>query len=95
MGFFATDIPYGSMKISRFGVEETVVDGVILLTASNRDEDLTRERYIEIYKLRNTAHVNGRHKMDISENGIVIIPNTEKPRPKKKKKATRTSKKPK
>lgn len=93
VGFFATDIPYGSMKISRFGVEETVVDGVILLTASNRDEDLTRERFIEIYKLRNTAHVNGRHKMEISENGIVIMPYAEKPKPKKKKKAPRTSKK--
>lgn len=77
VGFLATDIPYGSTKISRFGVEETVVDGVILLTATNRENDLKRDRFIEIYKLRNTAHVNGRHKMDITKNGIVIMPNVE------------------
>lgn len=93
VGFLATDIPYGSTKISRFGVEETVVDGVILLTATNRENDLKRDRFIEIYKLRNTAHVNGRHKMDIGKNGIVIKPNIEKLTPQKYKKASRTHKK--
>lgn len=33
VGFFATDIPYGSTQVSRFGVEETVVDGVIILSS--------------------------------------------------------------
>ena len=61
VGFFATDIPYGSDQISRFGVEETVVDGVILLTST--EEGLERQRYIEVYKLRNTAHLKGRHNM--------------------------------
>jgi circadian clock protein KaiC len=74
IGFFATDIPYGSKSISRFGVEETVVDGIILLTASNDELGLSRDRYIEIYKLRNTAHVNGRHKMQITKEGIIIHP---------------------
>ncbi|MBN1239083.1 MAG: AAA family ATPase, partial [Gammaproteobacteria bacterium] len=55
VGFFATDIPYGAEQLSRFGVEETVVDGVILL--SSREEGLDRRRYIEVYKLRNTAHL--------------------------------------
>lgn len=72
IGFFATDIPYGTNNISRFGVEETVVDGVILLTAS--EQNLERERFLEIYKLRNTAHVNGRHKMVIKHGGITIKP---------------------
>ncbi len=70
IGFFATDVPYGSDKISRFGVEETVVDGVILLTSS--EVGLKRERFIEIYKLRNTAHADGRYKMHIKKGGIVI-----------------------
>ncbi|HMJ12461.1 MAG TPA: ATPase domain-containing protein, partial [Polyangiaceae bacterium] len=61
VGFFATDIPYGSNQISRFGVEETVVDGVILLSAPQ--EGLERQRYLEVYKLRNTAHLKGRHNM--------------------------------
>ncbi|MBC7540865.1 MAG: hypothetical protein H7281_18735 [Bacteriovorax sp.] len=72
IGFFITDIPYGSNKLSRFGVEETVVDGVILLTSS--EKDFERERFIEIYKLRNTAHMDGRHEMKITSNGILITP---------------------
>ncbi len=74
IGFFATDIPYGSVNISRFGVEETVVDGVIILSAVNDEDDLRRERFIEVYKLRNTAHENGRHKMEIKKGGISILP---------------------
>lgn len=70
VGLFVTDIPYGSNKISRFGVEETVVDGVILL--SSTESGLARERFIEIYKLRNTAHVDGRRKMKITQGGLSI-----------------------
>lgn len=76
IGFFSTDIPYGTDRISRFGVEETVVDGIIILSAINNEKNLRRDRYIEIYKLRNTAHVNGRHKMEIAEGGINIFPST-------------------
>lgn len=72
VGFFATDIPYGSNQISRFGVEETVVDGVILL--SSTEEGFDRQRYIEIYKLRNTAHLKGRHSMMVSRGGIHVFP---------------------
>jgi circadian clock protein KaiC len=72
VGFFATDIPYGSNQVSRFGVEETVVDGVILLTSI--EEGLERERYIEVYKLRNTAHLKGRHSLMIGQGGISVFP---------------------
>jgi circadian clock protein KaiC len=53
-------------------VEETVVDGVILLTSI--EEGLERQRYIEIYKLRNTAHLKGRHNLTIEKGGITISP---------------------
>lgn len=72
VGFLATDIPYGSRRISRFGVEETVVDGVILLTST--EEGLERQRYLEIYKLRNTAHSKGRHSMMIGSDGVSVFP---------------------
>lgn len=72
VGFFATDIPYGSTQMSRFGVEETVVDGVVILSAM--EEGLERQRYIEVYKLRNTAHLKGRHTMTIDTGGIQIFP---------------------
>lgn len=72
VGFLATDIPYGSTQISRFGVEETVVDGVILL--SSTEEGFERQRYIEIYKMRNTAHLKGRHNIVIGSDGVSIFP---------------------
>lgn len=72
VGFFASDVPYGSGLISRLGVEETIIDGVILLTAT--EHGLERERYLEVYKLRNTAHVTGRHPMVIQSGGISVSP---------------------
>jgi circadian clock protein KaiC len=72
VGFFATDIPYGSDTLSRLGVEETVVDGVMLLSLT--EEGLDRQRYIEVYKLRNTSHAQGRHTMAIGPGGIKIFP---------------------
>jgi len=72
VGFFATDIPYGSTRMSRFGVEETVVDGVVLL--SSTEEGFERQRYIEVYKLRNTAHLEGRHSMAITRGGLQVFP---------------------
>jgi circadian clock protein KaiC len=72
VGFFAIDIPYGTRQLSRFGVEETVVDGVILL--SSTEEGLERQRYLEVYKLRNTSHAKGRHSMVIGDGGIHIYP---------------------
>lgn len=69
-GFFITDVPYGSDKISRFGFEETVVDGIILLTMPT--ENGARQRYVEIYKLRNTDHSRARHKLELSRGGIKI-----------------------
>lgn len=70
VGFFATDIHYGANQISRFGVEETVVDGVLLLTTI--ENGLSRERFLEVYKLRNTAHLGGRSRMVIEHGGIKL-----------------------
>ena len=50
------------------GVEETVVDGVLLLSATA--EGLERHRYLEVYKLRNTAHLKGRHNLTIGAGGL-------------------------
>ena len=75
VGFFVTDIPYGSNQVSRFGVEETVVDGVLLLTST--EEGFERQRYLEVYKLRNTAHLKGRHSMTIGAGGVTVYPRYE------------------
>lgn len=72
VGFFINDIPAGSMQHSRFGVEETVMDGLVLLTWEQ--EGLERHRYIEVNKLRNTAHARGKHSMSIGHGGVCIFP---------------------
>ena len=72
VGLFPTDIPYGATQISRFGVEETVVDGVILLRSL--EEGLERQRYIEVYKLRDSAHLKGLHYMAIGPGGVAVYP---------------------
>jgi circadian clock protein KaiC len=79
VGFLATDVPYGKNQISRYGVEETVVDGVILLTAT--EEGFERQRYLEVYKLRNTAHLDGRHSLRITEGGMRVHPRYETGKP--------------
>jgi circadian clock protein KaiC len=72
VGLLPTDIPYGATQISRFGVEETVVDGVILLRSI--EEGLERQRYIEVYKLRDSAHLKGLHNMAIGPGGVSVFP---------------------
>ncbi len=72
VGFFANDVAAGSVQHSRFGVEETVMDGLILL--SMEQEGLERHRYIEVNKLRNTGHARGKHSMTIRRGGLCIFP---------------------
>jgi circadian clock protein KaiC len=72
VGFFINDTPPGSTQLTRFGVEETVMDGVISLKWEA--EGLERHRYIEVVKLRNTAHARGRHSMSIGQGGFTIFP---------------------
>lgn len=72
VGLFATDIPYGTDLLSRLGIEETIVDGVILLTAT--EDGFLRRRYLEVYKLRNTMHAMGRHELIIDANNVRVIP---------------------
>lgn len=79
ISFLGTDVIYGSDRISRHGVEETIADGVIVLTA--QEEEVERQRYIEIYKLRNTAHLRGRHGMVIAHGGMRIYPRYVEERP--------------
>ncbi|CAM6054722.1 unnamed protein product [Sphagnum tenellum] len=77
VGLFISDIPYGKKEISRFGVEETIVDGIVLLTAPE-EEGSIRERYLEVYKLRNSIHKIGKHRVQIAPGGMVIQPTDSK-----------------
>lgn len=71
VGILISDIPVDAPeRLSRVGVEETVADGTIVL--SSLMEETTRRRYIEVYKMRRTKHIAGRHRMAITDDGIQV-----------------------
>ena len=59
---------YGTKQISRFGVEESFCDGVIIMGTESIQG--VRKRFIEVYKLRNQKHVTGECRMEINSEGI-------------------------
>ncbi|MEM4472839.1 MAG: ATPase domain-containing protein [Archaeoglobaceae archaeon] len=63
-------IENGPDKISRFGVENFVVEGTIVLYY-NRVEN-TRVRSLEIFKMRGTNHSKKIHPFEITNKGIVV-----------------------
>lgn len=72
VGLLISDIPANEPhRLSRFGVEETVVDGTIVL--STIIEGTRRRRYIEIFKMRAVNHVTGRQRMEIGSSGIEVF----------------------
>ncbi len=70
-----TDPPAGSGLISRFGVEESIIDGVIVLKAVKEGRD--RKRYVEVYKLRGVNHASGESLFRITPQGLRVFPRTE------------------
>lgn len=81
VGLLLSDIPASAPEsLSRFGVEETVVDGTIILTTSKSDPQLStrgmrRMRYLEVYKMRGINHITGSHPFEIAADGIKILNN--------------------
>lgn len=72
-----SDPPIGSAAISRFGVEESIIDGVIILRIVTGADHRMRQRTLEIYKMRGVAHAMGEHTMTIGEQGLQIFPRIE------------------
>ncbi|HYX35638.1 MAG TPA: ATPase domain-containing protein [Oligoflexus sp.] len=70
IGFFSSEVPYGSNQMSRFGIEETMLDGIIFLSLAA--EGRQRKRFLEIYKLRHTEHQLGQHPVMIGRGGFKI-----------------------
>ena len=63
-----TEMPQEGNMISRYGVEEFIAQGVIVLHST------PVSRSIQITKLRGTKHDTGMNRMRITENGLVVIP---------------------
>ena len=71
-GLLISDIPTAEPgRLSRFGVEETVLDGTLVV--SSIIEGLNRRRYIEVVKMRGVKNIPGRHRMEITDKGIVVF----------------------
>ncbi len=70
-----SDPPVGAPAISRFGVEESIIDGVILLKLVS--ERRARARYLEVYKMRGVNHASGDNLMKITSRGIQVYPRME------------------
>jgi len=49
-----------------------IADGMILL--SNIEEGKRRRRYLEVLKMRGTAHTTGKHLSDIDLDGFIVTP---------------------
>jgi KaiC/GvpD/RAD55 family RecA-like ATPase len=73
-----SEIREGREELSRLGVEEEIADGVIVLYYEG--EGLTRDRALEIRKMRGTEHSNQLHFFDITSGGIVLKKMPEKPK---------------
>jgi KaiC/GvpD/RAD55 family RecA-like ATPase len=72
-----SEIREGQEELSRVRAEE-VADGVIVLYYEG--EGLTRDRALEIRKMRGTEHSNQLHFFDITDEGVVIKKMSEMPR---------------
>ncbi len=60
----------GVDRISRFGVENFVVEGTIVLYYTRIEN--TRVRSIEIFKMRGTSHSKKIHPFEITDKGIIV-----------------------
>jgi KaiC/GvpD/RAD55 family RecA-like ATPase len=75
---FVTEIPEDSQSLSRFGVEEFIADGVVVLYYSRMGG--TRVRGIEVRKLRGTSHKEGVFPVGIGDSGLVAYPSQKLPK---------------
>lgn len=65
-----TEVPSGSYKLSRFDIEEFVVDGIVLLKLEPRTTEYVRR--LMVVKMRGINHDMREHIFKISSNGIVV-----------------------
>lgn len=70
-----SEIVYGSSGLSRYGVEEFVTDGVIVLHYERVQS--TFNRSIQIWKLRGSEHSEKLHPYKIDKSGITVYPEEE------------------
>ena len=68
---FVTEIPEESQALSRFGVEEFITDGVIVMYYARVGG--LRVRGIEVRKMRGTSHKEGTFPIKLSDSGLTVF----------------------
>ncbi|WP_297476526.1 ATPase domain-containing protein [Thermococcus sp.] len=69
----AADPAHG--RISRYGMEEYIARGVVLLDFVEKDVEL--KRYLLIRKMRETSHSMKKYPFEINDRGVVVYPSGE------------------
>lgn len=67
-----SEIGKGMTEYSVYGVEEAVADGIIMLGDIERRGDLIRT--LQIIKMRGTSHSRSRYAMELTPNGLILVP---------------------
>ena len=67
---FLSEIPAGSQKLSTFGLEEFVLDGVIKLDLTQKGSELIRT--ISVRKMIGTAQDTSTHPLELTPQGLKI-----------------------
>lgn len=70
-----SEVPAEQKNLSRFGVEEFVADGVIVLYYTRANSQYSRR--ITIWKMRSSDHSQKLHPYKITRKGIVVYPKEE------------------
>lgn len=68
-----SEVPAGAQEVySTYGVEEAVVDGVILMGNLERRGDLLRT--LQVVKMRGTMHSRTKYILDLTSVGVLLAP---------------------
>ncbi|HUJ77938.1 MAG TPA: ATPase domain-containing protein, partial [Thermoplasmata archaeon] len=66
-------------RLSLYGVEEAIVDGVILLGNTRRQGDIIR--VLQIVKMRGTSHSRAQYVIELTPIGLLMAPHLKGGRP--------------
>ena len=70
--YLTSELAPESVRYSSMGIEDTITDGVILLSNIESRGDLLRS--LQIIKMRGAEHSRSRYVMDLTQYGIIIVP---------------------
>lgn len=70
-----SEVPPMQESLSRFGVEEFVTDGIIVLYYTRRGSQFARS--LTVWKMRGSAHSTKIHPYKITNKGVIVYPKEE------------------